>query len=781
MSTNTKNISQTMIENIQNYADQIITLEDFVTGVRQNLGMWIGRKGNFGMINMVREILQNSLDEINKDESPATKIFVMYDEITHRTVIGDNGRGIPHGHILRIFSDPNTSSNYVKNKGEYSSGLHGVGSKVSNALSKLFIIDSYILGVHHRLEFNDGHPTSEEKEIKECEMKQGTVITFIPEEEVLGKITVTCEDILELIKLLLPINKIGAEVTFEGIKSDGTTIHEKLVNIDGLTANLIMKTNTPIISPVMIFRDTGEMKVEASFTYDASSSTGDYDIDSFANFCPTIGGGTHEKGFIDGICKYFKNYMNKVYLASNKKNKITITNQDVLDGLKAIIHTCDLNPSFTGQAKEVLGSEEMAPFVRDTVVEELDRWFTANNNDLQKLCKYFKDVATVRMNAEKGKIKLASKYNASAVSGLPKQYKEPRVSGKNNEFIIVEGKSAKGPAVNGREDNQGIFPVRGKTPNPFTTPSEKIFKNEEIGAIFQIIGCGVGKNCDPSKSKFKKIIITADRDPDGDHIAVNLSSTFAIYTPQLVEAGMLYKSIPPLYSVKNGKKEIFFSSRVEYVEYMQQIFSKKNKLEVNGKKLNGKEISKMAYNNIDYTYDLECMSRNYALNPRFLESVIRYSHLSYDKLKKQLKKMYGHTIDIYNDGKFINIVGLVDNVYQMIIITDRFLAESKYIKEKYLYDSSAKYVLNDVECTWLYDLMKMFDNNGSSMKVTRYKGLGELDPAELHITTLSPANRTLIQYTMDSIKEDVKKLRSYDSDKKKLIKDTVATRMDLLG
>ena len=781
MSTSTKNMSQSMIENIQNYADQIITLEDFVAGVRQNIGMYIGRKGNYGMINMFREILQNGLDEINKKESPATQVFVIYDEITNRITVGDNGRGIPHGHIIRIFSDPNTSSNYVKKKGEYSSGLRGVGSKVTNALSSEFIVDSYILGNHHTVEFRDGHPVGEEQIVNECEMEQGTVITFIPEEKVLGHLSVTCEEILGLIKLLLPINKIGTIIDFEGKKKDGRIIKERLVNIDGLTTNLILKTNTPIITPVMIFRDTGEMKVEASFTYDASSTTSDYDIDSFANFCPTIGGGTHEKGFIDGICKYFKNYMNKVYLASNKKNKITITNQDVLDGLKGIIHTCHLKPIFTGQAKEELGNEEMLPFVRDVVVEELDKWFTANNNDLQKLCKYFKDVATVRMNAEKGKIKLASKYNASAVSGLPKQYKEPRVSGKNNEFIIVEGKSAKGPAVNGREDNQGIFPVRGKTPNPFTTPSEKIFKNEEIGAIFQIIGCGVGKNCDPSKSKFKKIIITADRDPDGDHIAVNLSSTFAIYAPQLVEAGMLYKSIPPLYSVKNGKKEIFFSTRIEYVEYMQQIFSKKNKLEVNGKKLNGKDISKMAYNNIDYTYDLECMSRNYALNPRFLESVIRYSHLSYDKLKKQLKKMYGHTIDIYNDGKFINIVGLVDNVYQMIIITDRFLAESKYIKEKYLYDSSAKYVLNDVECTWLYDLMKMFDNNGSSMKVTRYKGLGELDPAELHITTLSPANRTLIQYTMDSIKEDVKKLRSYDSDKKKLIKDTVATRMDLLG
>ena len=234
MSTSTKNMSQSMIENIQNYADQIITLEDFVAGVRQNIGMYIGRKGNYGMINMFREILQNGLDEINKKESPATQVFVIYDEITNRIIVGDNGRGIPHGHILRIFSDPNTSSNYVKNKGEYSSGLHGVGSKVSNALSKLFIVDSYILGNHHTVEFRDGHPVGEEQIVNECEMEQGTVITFIPEEKVLGHLSVTCEEILGLIKLLLPINKIGTEVTFEGIKSDGTKINEKLVNKENL-------------------------------------------------------------------------------------------------------------------------------------------------------------------------------------------------------------------------------------------------------------------------------------------------------------------------------------------------------------------------------------------------------------------------------------------------------------------------------------------------------------------------------------------------------------------
>lgn len=779
--TNTDKMKKEMIENINKYAEQIVTLEDFIAGVRQNIGMYIGRKGNYGMINMIREIGQNSLDEVNKNESPATMISVKYDERTKETTIGDNGRGIPFGNIKRIFSDPNTSSNYKKNKGEYSSGLHGVGSKVTNALSKIFTVDSYILGQHRRVEFIDGHPVTDEYNNEENtpDNAQGTVIKFIPEESVLGPITITYKDVLALFKLLLPINKIGTEIHFEGIDINGNVYQEKMVNIDGLITNLIVKTKTPIVAPIMIFRDTGEMKIEASFTYDSDNLEGS-DVTSFANFCPTTGG-MHVKGFMDGIVKFFKTYMNKIYLANNKKKNLAITNQDVLTGLQGIVHTCHLRPVFTGQAKEELGNEDIYPFVRDSVVEELEKWSNINNKDLQKLCKFFKEIAEVRVNAEKGKMKLASKYNASAVTGLPKQYKAPK-NRKGLELFIVEGQSAMGSAVNSRDPlTQGIFPIRGKTPNPFTTTPEKILANEEIGGIFQIIGCGVGKKCDITKSKFNKIIIAADRDPDGDHIALNLSSTFAIYTPQLVEAGLLYKAIAPLYSVSIGKKEIFFHSRVQYIDFLQGKFSEKNTLIIDDKKLTAKDISTLAYNNIDYCYELECMSRNYALNPRFLESVIKYMYLDYDKMKEKLKNIYGKTIDITKEGKFIHIIGLIDNIFQTIIITDRFLEEAKYIKEKYLYDNNMDIVLNGNKCGWLYDLMINFENTSSSMKVTRYKGLGELDPNELGSTTLSSENRTLIQYTMDSIKEDIAKLRSYDSDKKKLIKDTVATRSDLLG
>ena len=137
-----KEMSKEMIHNIQNYGDEITTLETFVEAVRQNVGMYIGSKGNKGFINMIREIFQNSEDENNKDSSPCDMVIVSYDERTNTVIVEDNGRGIPFDNMIRIFSSQHTSSNYNKKIGEYSSGLHGVGDKVTNALSSKFIVES---------------------------------------------------------------------------------------------------------------------------------------------------------------------------------------------------------------------------------------------------------------------------------------------------------------------------------------------------------------------------------------------------------------------------------------------------------------------------------------------------------------------------------------------------------------------------------------------------------------------------------------------------------------
>lgn len=153
-----KQMSQEMIENIKNYGDEILTLKDFITSVRKRPGMYIGGIGDPGFINMIREIIQNSLDELNKESSPCDTISITYDERSFTVIVEDNGRGIPFNNIIRVFENEHTSSNFEKKPGEYSSGLHGVGAKVTNALSKKFIVESFILGEGRRVEFDDGYP-----------------------------------------------------------------------------------------------------------------------------------------------------------------------------------------------------------------------------------------------------------------------------------------------------------------------------------------------------------------------------------------------------------------------------------------------------------------------------------------------------------------------------------------------------------------------------------------------------------------------------------------------
>ncbi len=321
--TNKKTISDQMEQNIRNYSKEILTLESFVEGVRKMPGYHIGYRGNKGFINMIREIFQNSVDELMKKDSPCTEITLSYDERNHTTIVEDNGRGIPFNDMIRIYTSERTSSNYQKKLGEYSSGRHGVGGKVTNALSNSFIVESYILGEARRLEFIDGKPSKKGIEvIPNTNNKQGTRVMFHPSYEVMGNITTTAHEVLHLLNLILPLTNVGAIVYFNAILIDGKEIHEKLVNEYGIIEGLMDKTTSPLIKPIMMALDNGYMKAEIAFTYDSNDLTIE-NITSFSNFCPTTGG-THVVGFLNALEKFFKDYMNKIYLANNRKYQLLV-------------------------------------------------------------------------------------------------------------------------------------------------------------------------------------------------------------------------------------------------------------------------------------------------------------------------------------------------------------------------------------------------------------------------------------------------------------------------
>lgn len=780
-----KELSQEMIDNIKNYGDELITIDNWVAQVRQNIGMWIGSRGFKGHLNMIREIIQNALDEIMKDSSPCDTVIISYDENSKTIIVEDNGRGIPFGSIIRAFTDMNTSSNYNKKKGEYSSGLHGCGAKVTNALSEFFYVDSYVLGEGRRVEFNNGEPWKQgEKKIQNKTNKQGTIVVFKPAEEALefqksGDGYVTVDNVLNLVKLILPLNKIGAKIIFNGIRANGEKVSETLVNEDGIMTYFYQNCANPLITPVFITADTGIMKVDLAFTYDMDNTTSGERIISFCNTCPTSQG-DHINGFMKGICKFFTNYMNKVYLSSNPRNKTTVTNADIKTGLIAVISGFHLEPVFNGQAKEILEVREMDKFVNDTIYNGLSEWIKANPNDLNRLCKYFKDIADARMKADTEKIKISKNFKASVFGqGLPAKYVKPSLK-HDLELWICEGDSAAGVMRNSRDTkHQGYFPIRGKIPNAFNTAPAKFLSNEEISGIITLIGTGYGKNFDISKVKFIKIVLATDADADGDHISSLFIRFFMMYMPGLIEAGYVYKAVPPLYGMQVGKKYKYFKYKVDYIKYVQGIFSKTNKVEyINGKVLSKDELSHLLYDNNDYTYEVNRIANRLCIDPLILESVITLRDKSLKEIEKNLKKLFRFVKSGTKKGTPVLEVTYNGKVHT-VFMNDSLIEDSKNIISMMNKNASLVYKLNG-EVVSLYSLMSTFDASKPS-KIERYKGLGEMDGPRFFESTLDPENRTLLQYTIEDWKKEYEQIKYYESNKYELIAHAKLSRFDIIN
>ncbi len=780
------NLTQEQIENIKNYGDEIHTLKDFVEAVRKRPGMYIGPIGNRGFINMVREIFQNSYDELNKDSSPCDSVIISFDERTFTVIIEDNGRGIPFGHIIRIFQNQHTSSNYEKKKGEYSSGHHGVGAKVTNALSKFFKIESYnsILGEGRVVEFKDGHPWNKgEVKIPNPENKQGSIITFTPDMSVLGQLTVTWKEVFDLIDMLMPLSKKGSTAYFNAIDIKGKKHSEVIHNTDGIFSYMVKMTQHPLVMPISLFKDTGKMKMDIMFTYDATDMN-EETIMAFSNSCPTTAG-THIDGFREGLSGFFTNYMNKVFLvnSSGKKTKkeLKITAADTRVGLKAVLNVAHIEPNFTGQAKEILSNEDMQPFIKNGVIDLLDEWSKNNPKDFAKICRYLKDVAELRLKQDKEKINLNKKYNSNSLTGLPSKYVAPNGK-KNLELWIVEGDSAAGTMKNNRDnDTQGYFPIRGKMPNAFEKSPKEFLDNSEVAGIINIIGGGYGKNFDIEKVKWDKIIFGADADADGSHICALLLRFFILYMPELISAGKVFKAVPPLYGLETKNKTIYFTERIDYIKYVQKLFAKNNQVcYKDGKVITNAELTKILYINADYTYELLRIANRYAIDPELLETLLLL-HLSgadYKKLKSSIEKKY-RFIKVSKVNGVTYIQGSLNSKIQTIFYNQRVIDDCKRIIDILNKNKEVSFKING-KVSNLYELMSKFDES-SPKNIRRFKGLGEMDGKSLEESTLDRNNRILMQYTLEDAKSAINEIRYYEDNKEKLLEGIEVSRFDVIG
>lgn len=748
------------VKRISEYSDKIQTIDDYMEAIRRTLGQYLSYTGNKGWLNAGRELIQNMLDEMNDPDSICTEGIVEFDETTQRFTVSDNGRGIPFKDIQRVYASPHTSKNYEKGKGNYSSGSHGIGAKVTNAVSKEFIVISYILGHYRRVVFNNGIP----KDIKDGDAKgkQGTTVSAIPH-SCMENPDLKVEDVLNLLESVIPLYRTGTKVIFIGERLNHEKVTKVLVNEDGLLTYLIRQTQNPLIPPIIFTGDTGEVKVELAFTYDATDLTGQPTIDSFANYCPTLMG-THVDGFLNSISNYFRSYMNNIYLKESdsdkkkRKKEIRCCNNDIKTGLKAVIHGLCLYPTFMGQAKEGISNIEIRQYLENMIPTWLDQWQKTNPVDFAKLCKFFKQVAELRINSDKAKEKFVEKYKKNRLTNFPEKFLPPNNLKSNQlELIITEGDSAFGSFKNSRNaETQGIFPIRGKMINAFTNSNKKVMENEEVQALLMLM----------DEINWARIIIGADADIDGYHIRTLFMKIVLKKRPELILDGKIFIAIPPLYGLplKNGKMR-YFKDKLEYISYVEEEFVKKTEvLFKTGVKVSKGDLVSILYHNADYAKEMDKIS--YVTDATFLEYTLRNRHKSPEELHKTLLSRYRFVEDVRVESNTVVVKALVNQKVQTIFLNDRFYEHCSNILP-YIDKNYNEFIVDGVH-TGLYGLMKAFDK--FSPPIIRYKGLGEMNEDQLAESTLYPSpKRQLMQYTTRDLEADIERIRYLESNKQELL------------
>lgn len=544
--------------------------------VRKRPGMYIGSTGFDGVHHLIKEIADNSIDEAIAGY--ATRVLVTILEDGGMT-ISDNGRGIPiDKHPKTGLSTLETVLTVLHAGGKFggggykvSSGLHGVGSSVVNALSTLMIAEVVKEGQLYRIEFERGATKVPFKKVGPTDRENGTTITFYPDPTIFKEtVTFDYEWVVDYLRHQAYLTKgvyVGVHdqrthqreaFYFEG----GIQSYVKHLNIgkDVLTENVFYVEKQVEDSVVEVAVQYNETFVEM--------------VKPFANNVLTPDGGTHLIGFRAAMTRVINDYARKNSLLKEKEENLS--GEDIREGLTAIILVKLPDPQFEGQTKNKLGNPEVRRYV-EQVMNEYFAYYLEENPEVAK-----KIVGKALLAARARKAARAARDNIlrkGALDGMGLPGKLWDCSSKNaaeSEIYIVEGNSAAGSAKEGRDNRtQAILPLRGKVLNTERARLDKMFANKEIVAMIQAFGVGIGEQFDINGLRYHKIIIMTDADVDGSHISTLLLTFFFRYMREVVEGGYVYLAKPPFYSVNRGQKKQYAYDDEERDRILRDIISEK--------------------------------------------------------------------------------------------------------------------------------------------------------------------------------------------------------------
>lgn len=516
--------------------------------------MYIGGVDSRGLHHLIWEVVDNSVDEFLAKE--CDRIIVTLHKDGSSITVQDNGRGIPvdkHPKMKKsslevILTTLHAGGKFSDKNYERSGGLHGVGSSVVNALSTKMVATIHRDGHEWSQTYRRGKPTAAVKKVKPFR-GHGTTIFFQPDETIFRRTQFNGETIRQHLEDVAYIHG-GLTIVFKD-EHKGETY--ELCHPEGIAAYIEKVIQDGNRKPVheqlfKIEKDDRTAKVEVVLKWSEST---DEHIRSYVNGIRTHGGGTHENGLKSGLTKAVRNYID---VHSFKPRGVTITTDDIREGVVAILSVFHGDPMFQGQTKERLNNPEMSSHVDGIVRPAVENWLNNNPSMADSILGRIVLAARARM-ASRDAVKEVKRKSVSRKTNLPGKLVDCQSrSADNAELFIVEGESAGGTAVMGRNSKtQAVLPLKGKILNTESLGLGKILKNQEINDLVETLGTGIGPNFDIHRLRYSRVILLMDADSDGYHISTLLLTFFFRHMPELIRQGKLFLAQPPLFRIQVGK------------------------------------------------------------------------------------------------------------------------------------------------------------------------------------------------------------------------------------
>ena len=560
----------------KDYGAENIQVLEGLEAVRKRPGMYIGTTGPAGLHHLVWEIVDNSIDEALAGFASKVDVEILPGDIISVT---DDGRGMPvdihpktgKSAVETIFTVLHAGGKFDGSSYKVSGGLHGVGASVVNALSEWLEVYVNRNGKQYYQRFERGHVVEDLKEVG-TSTHTGTKVIFKADPIMFTETTVyTFETLRARIQQLAFLNK-GISLSIKDKRSEEPV--ENFYLYEGGIKEYVefLNAGKKLIAPKIMYAE-GEkdsIQVEIALQYNDTYSGLIY---SFTNNINTHEGGTHEEGFRLALTRSIKNYATTNNLLKKDEE---LNNEDVREGLVAIVSVKHPNPQFEGQTKTKLGNTEVRAIVSQILGEALERHFLENPQEAKAIIEKCLLASRARIAARKAREATRRKSpldNLSFASKLADcRSKDPEKS----EMYIVEGDSAGGSAKSGRDSEyQAILPLRGKVLNVQKVRLERALSNNEIVSMIQAIGTGIGEEFDINKARYHKIVIMTDADVDGEHICILLLTFFFRFMPGLIEHGYIYVAKPPLYKAQFGKQVRYAYSDEELEQFKREFPDRK--------------------------------------------------------------------------------------------------------------------------------------------------------------------------------------------------------------